>query len=76
MNITDVGHLVGDGDQGQDKMEKGAQKEGITARDIAKKYENNFRTYLAALNLHFDEHPRATDYIQEQIDIVQELENK
>ena len=37
-NITDVGHLVSDDDAGEDKMEKGARAEGITAWDVAQKY--------------------------------------
>ena len=37
-NITDVGHLVSDDDSGEDKMEKGAKKEGLTAWQVAHKY--------------------------------------
>jgi cysteinyl-tRNA synthetase len=48
----------------------------LTARDIARKYENNFKQYLQDLRIQFDAHPRATDYIKEQIDIVKELEEK
>jgi cysteinyl-tRNA synthetase len=76
MNITDVGHLTDDGDHGEDKMEKGSKREWLTARDIARKYENNFKQYLQELHIQFDAHPRATDYIKEQIDIVKELEEK
>lgn len=75
MNITDVGHLTDDGDAGEDKMEKGSRREGLSAWDIAKKYENNFKNYIEQLHIHFDELPRATDNIQEQIDIIQMLEN-
>src|SRR5436305_9373750 len=39
MNITDVGHLVSDADSGEDKMEKGAKKHGMSVWDIAKKFE-------------------------------------
>ena len=42
MNITDVGHLVSDSDEGQDKMELGAAREGKSAWDIAKFYEESF----------------------------------
>ena len=42
MNITDVGHLTSDGDTGEDKLEKGAKRDGITAREVAKKYEAEF----------------------------------
>jgi len=76
MNITDVGHLTDDGDHGEDKMEKGARKEWLTARDVAKKYEDNFKNYIKELAIHFDYLPRATDHIQAQIDIVQALEEK
>lgn len=76
MNITDVGHLTDDGDHGEDKMEKGSRKEWLTARDVARKYEDNFRKYIAALGIHFDYFPRATDHIQAQIDIVKSLEDK
>ena len=76
MNITDVGHLTDDGDHGEDKMEKGSRKEWLTARDVARKYEDNFRKYIKELGIYFDYHPRATDHIQAQIDIVQLLEDK
>ncbi|HMT27204.1 MAG TPA: cysteine--tRNA ligase [Candidatus Absconditabacterales bacterium] len=74
MNITDVGHLTDDGDHGEDKMEKGSRKEGLTAWEIAEKYEKNFHEYLTKLGIHFDEFPKATDYISQQIQIVEELE--
>ena len=57
-------------------MEKGSRREGVSAWDIAKKYENNFKQYIEQLHIHFDELPRATDNIQEQIDIVKMLEEK
>lgn len=76
MNITDVGHLTDDGDAGEDKMEKGSRREGLSAWDIAKKYENNFKQYIDQLHIHFDELPRATDNIQEQIDIIKMLADK
>ncbi len=76
MNITDVWHLTDDADSGEDKMEKWSRREWLSARDIAKKYENNFKTYLEQLRISFDAHPRATEYIPEQIDLVQSLEQK
>ena len=54
MNITDVGHLTGDRDMGEDKMEKGAQREGKTAWDIAEFYTRAFQEDIAA-----PEHPGA-----------------
>ncbi|HVM90467.1 MAG TPA: cysteine--tRNA ligase [Verrucomicrobiae bacterium] len=79
MNITDVGHLVGDGDMGEDKMEMSAAKEGKSAWDIAKEYEGRFEDDLRRLNVLIPEgkdRPHATDYIQEQIDLIKELEKK
>ena len=77
MNITDVGHLVSDADDGEDKLEKWARLESCSARDIAKKYEELFLSDIAELNIdRFDVMPRATDHIAEQIALVQTLENK
>jgi len=77
MNITDVGHLVGDGDDGEDKVEREAREKGITAWDIAKEFEALFKQNLDELNIKRPEiMPRATDHIDEQIDLIQELEQK
>ncbi len=77
MNITDVGHLVSDADDGEDKLEKWARLESSSAWDIAKKYEELFLSDIAELNIDpFDVMPRATDHIAEQIALVQTLENK
>jgi cysteinyl-tRNA synthetase len=79
MNITDVGHLVGDGDMGEDKMEMSAAKEGKSAWDIAKEYEGRFENDLNRLNVLIPEgkdRPHATDYIEEQIELIQQLEKK
>lgn len=77
MNITDVGHLVSDEDHGEDKLEKGARLEGLSCRDIAKKYEDIFLAAIQELNIApFDVMPRATEHIAEQIAMVQTLENK
>ena len=46
MNITDVGHLVSDADDGEDKLEKGSRIDGISAWDVAKKYEDIFYFFL------------------------------
>lgn len=75
MNITDVGHLVSDGDEGEDKLEKWSRREGISAWDVAKKYENIFKQGMKALNIdEFDIMPRATENIPEQIALIQNLE--
>ncbi len=77
VNITDVGHLTDDGDHGEDKMEKWARREWLTARDVAKRYEEIFHDNCRALLLDpFDITPRATDHIAEQIDMIKKLEQK
>lgn len=77
VNITDVGHLTDDGDHGEDKMEKGARREWLTARDVAKRYEEIFHEDCKKLLLTpFDVTPRATEHIAEQIEIVKQLEAK
>ena len=75
INITDVGHLVSDGDSGEDKMEKGSKKEGLSVWEIAKKYEDEFLTNLDELNIERPwKLPRATDHIAEQINLIQKIE--
>ena len=77
MNITDVGHLTGDRDMGEDKMEKGAAREGKSAWDIADFYTRAFKKDIAELNiLEPDIWVKATDTIPEQIDLVKALEQK
>ncbi len=77
MNITDVGHLTSDADEGEDKLEKWAKREGISARDVAQKYEKIFKEGMKSLNIdEFDVMPRATQHIQQQIDLVKTLEEK
>lgn len=77
MNITDVGHLTDDGDEGEDKMELGARQEGLTAWDIAKKYEEAFFSDMDAFHMERPQQVvRATDTIQEQIDFIKALEEK
>jgi cysteinyl-tRNA synthetase len=76
INITDVGHLVGDGNDGQDKLEKGAAREGKNVWEIAKEYTDAFMKDLTALNIPLDAYtfPRATDHIREQIGLIATLE--
>jgi cysteinyl-tRNA synthetase len=77
MNITDVGHLTGDRDMGEDKMEAGARREGKTAWDIAAFYTRAFRQDIARLNiLEPSIWCKATDAIPEQIDLIRRLEEK
>lgn len=75
MNLTDVGHLVSDGDEGEDKMEKGAKREGISVWDLAKKYENQFFESEKLLNIvRPDVVCAATEHIKEQIDLIKMIE--
>ncbi len=76
-NVTDVGHLVSDNDSGEDKMEKGARREGKTAWDIAKFYIAAFLADSRKLNLlEPDVRPKPTEHIVEQIAMVQKLLDK
>ena len=75
MNVTDVGHLVSDADEGEDKMTLGARREGKTVWEIAEFYWNAFRSDLERLNIIApDIWCKATDHIPEQIDLVKRLE--
>ncbi len=77
MNITDVGHLTSDSDAGEDKLEKGAKREGISPLEIARKYEDEFLRDLEKLNiLKPTQLPRATEHIPEQIELIKKLEEK
>jgi len=77
MNITDVGHLTGDRDMGEDKMESGSRREGKTAWDIAEFYTRAFQQDIAQLNiLEPTLWCKATDNIPEQIELVRILEEK
>lgn len=76
INITDVGHLVADADQGEDKMALGAAREQKTPEEIAEHYTTLFLNDIRALNIDADDitFPRATAYIREQIAMVENLE--
>jgi cysteinyl-tRNA synthetase len=77
MNITDVGHLTGDRDMGEDKMESGARREGKSAWDIAAFFTDAFRADLTRLNILAPTiWCKATDSIPEQIELIQVLEAK
>jgi cysteinyl-tRNA synthetase len=77
-NITDVGHLTSDDDSGEDKMEKGAKREGITAWDVAAKYIDiaDHEGFELLGLVHPDHLVRATDYIEQQIAFAKILEDK
>jgi cysteinyl-tRNA synthetase len=77
MNITDVGHLTGDRDMGEDKLEKGARREGKSAWEIAAFYTRAFQQDIAQLNiLEPSVWCRATETIAEQIALIRILEEK
>jgi len=80
-NYTDVGHLtgdnIGDADVGEDRMEKGARREGLTPKQIADKYQTAYDRDVAQLNVRIpDFRPRATEHIQDIVDMVQTLLDK
>ena len=77
MNITDVGHLVSDGDDGEDKMIKSAREEHKTPYEIAEHYTKLFFNDLESLNIEIPEKVcKATDHIKECLDFVIELVEK
>lgn len=77
MNITDVGHLTSDADDGEDKLQMGANREGKTAWDIAKLYTDYFLDSLNRLNIITPDYiTKATDYITQQQDLIRALKNK
>lgn len=84
MNITDVGHLVSDEDEGEDKLEAGAGRENMTVQEVAEMYTKAFLADVKALNImepNAYHGPRgnyafATDFIPQQIEIVKALIEK
>lgn len=82
INITDVGHLTGENegnpDVGEDKMEVGAKRRGMTAQEVAQEITQWFFDDLDALGIERKkiQFPRATEYVDEQIALVKTLEQK
>ena len=77
MNITDVGHLVGDGNIGEDKIAMTAKKEGKDAKEVAKFYTGAFFSDLKELNILLpDKIPKATEHIKEMLAIIKNLDSK
>lgn len=77
LNLTDVGHLVSDGDSGEDKLEKGAAREGKSVWEVAEYYIDAFLKDYEALELTKPEVlARATDYIKEDMAAVDEMTRK
>ena len=76
-NVTDVGHLVSDNDEGEDKIEKGSRKYQLSAWELAKKFEDYFNYSMKQMNnLEPDVVCRATEHISEQLEMVKTLEKK
>ena len=78
INLTDVGHLTDDGDSGEDKIEKELKNNKSSVEKLIKKLSDSFFADLKKLNIDTRKYtfPRATKYIQEQIDIIKTLEEK
>lgn len=77
LNITDVGHLTSDADDGEDKMEKGARREGKTVWEVAEMYMNDFLKNFRALNMVEPKHIcRATDFVKQDMALVDALDEK
>lgn len=76
-NITDVGHLENDGEQGEDKIAKKAKLEQLEPMEIAQYYTNRYRDSMSLLNvLPPSIEPQASGHIIEQIDIVKRILDK
>ncbi len=74
LNLTDVGHLVSDRDEGEDKLEKGAKREGTSVWEVAERYIDKFKNDYASLELYAPAMwARATDYIDEDMDAVNKM---
>lgn len=77
MNITDVGHLTGDRDMGEDKLEKKAREESKNIWELAAFYRDKFYQTMRAISvLPPDIECKATDHIPEQIQLIKVLEDK
>jgi len=78
-NVTDVGHLVSDGDEGEDKLEKGARQQGLDVYKLARKYEKEFYDAMRDVNvIKPDVIQRAADdkSVKQQIEFITELIDK
>lgn len=73
-NVTDVGHLVSDADEGEDKLEKGAKKQGKTVWEVAEFFTKNFYDSMDKLNIiRPSTICKATEHIKEQIELIEKL---
>jgi cysteinyl-tRNA synthetase len=74
MNITDVGHMLNDADDGEDKMEKAASKEGKTPEEIAAFYTAAFFKDIDAIGIkRAERYPKATEHIPEMVALIEKL---
>lgn len=74
MNITDVGHLTDDNDDGEDKMEKGAKREGKSVWEIARYYEDAFKKDISKLNIiEPNIWARATEHIDDMVNVIEKI---
>jgi cysteinyl-tRNA synthetase len=77
LNLTDVGHLVSDADEGEDKLEKGAKREGKTVWEVAEFYADDFLANFRDLNLlEPAKITKATDYIEADTSLIEDLTSK
>lgn len=77
MNITDVGHLTGDDDSGEDKLEKGATKSGKSVWEVATFYTDFYLKSVRAVNVMLPNSTvKATDHIKDMVKLIQTLEQK
>lgn len=77
MNITDVGQMTSDADEGEDKLEKGAHREGKSAWEVAKFYTDDFMEGMIKLNMIRPKYiVKATDYIPDQLNLISKLKSK
>src|SRR5439155_17672839 len=76
-NITDVGHLTSDADEGEDKIELGARREGRSAWEIAEFYSEAFKRDLTRLQVH-PPHVwcKATEHIPQMTALIEEIERR
>ncbi|MDE1870454.1 MAG: cysteine--tRNA ligase [Candidatus Micrarchaeota archaeon] len=77
VNITDVGHLVGDANLGEDKVKLAAEREHKTARQVADFYTAEFERDISQLNiLRPSKMPKATEHIEEMLALIEKLDAK
>ena len=78
INITDVGHLTDDGDDGEDKIEQQAIEKNKNPKEISEYYTSIFLKDIKKLNINTKEYafPKATEYINEQIELIKRIEKE